>query len=144
VKQEMRFDDEHEFLIRLRELASSGAAARSIQVFSPVPVKEVDEILRARPTFVRLWAIVGAVTGCLCGAALTIYTVLNYPLITGGKPLISTMPFLIIAYALTILLGSLATFAGFLFLARLPNVPKILTPLDYGNQFVIVVETPDP
>ena len=54
------------------------------------------------------------------------------------------MPFLIIAYALTILLGSLATFAGFLFLARLPNVPKILTPLDYGNQFVIVVETPDP
>jgi hypothetical protein len=76
----------------------------------------------------------------VAGFALCIYTVLRYPLIVGGKPVVSILPFVVIAFELTILLGSLATFAGFLLNARLPYIPRIFNPDEYGTHFTILVE----
>ena len=52
---------------------------------------------------VRVFVLVGGLLGCLSGFALPIYTVLDWPLITGGMPLISIPPFVVIAFELTIL-----------------------------------------
>lgn len=144
MRHEFTFDDEHSFLEKVRAVARDLKPGQTVETFSPIPVPEADELLKPKPTMVRLFAIAGALTGTLSGFALTIYSVLRWPmLITGGKPLVSILPFVIIAFELTILLGALSTFGGFLLLARLPSVPKILRPADSGNQYVIVVEGPD-
>ena len=43
-------------------------------------------------------------------------------MITGGKPLISIPPFVVIAFELTILLGAIGGMIGFLVLSGLPRV----------------------
>jgi len=139
MNQEILCDDEHEFLEKLKEVVQSGAPRSAIEVYTPVPVPAADEILNRPPTWVRWYAFLGAIAGCVTGLALTIYTVLRYPLMTSAKPYVSLLPFLVIAFELTILFGSLSTFVGFLLLGRLPYVPRIIDPLDYGNRFAIVV-----
>ncbi|MEJ5297722.1 MAG: DUF3341 domain-containing protein [Armatimonadota bacterium] len=138
--QEYRFEDEHSYLHKLQELVDSGVPTRKIHAFSPIPVPAAEQILREKPTFVRVFAIAGALMGMLAGFALCIYTVLRYPMIVSGKPVVAVLPFVVIAFELTILLGSLATFAGFLLNARLPYIPRIFNPDEYGTHFTILVE----
>ena len=88
----------------------------------------------------RFFTLAGALTGLSAGFALTIFTVLDWPLITGGKPLISLPPFVIIAFALTILLGSLASFAGFMILGKMPSISEIQNPIEHDNKFIILLD----
>ena len=90
----------------------------SLEAFSPFLDEEL--IAQATPERSRVhWlTLAGAVTGAISGFALTIGTTLQWPiLITGGKPIVSLPPFLVIVFTLTILLGSIATLAGFLYWA---------------------------
>ena len=91
-------------------------------VYSPVPHHDIEHALNPPKSPVRVFTLVGALFGFLAGWALTIYSVHSYPLIVGGKPLISIPPFGVLAYILTILFGSLATMLGFLLNARLPQL----------------------
>ncbi len=136
----MIFDGKEEFVEALRRLVRDGTPAERIRVFSPFAVPEVEKILPGRRSNVRFFALIGAGTGTITGFALTILTTLSWPLIVGGKPIVSIPPFLIIAFALTILFGSLSTFLGFLFLSRLPSLRGIRSKEEYGNKFVILVE----
>jgi molybdopterin-containing oxidoreductase family membrane subunit len=65
---------------------------------------------------------VGALTGTASGFALTIWTALKWNLITGGKPVVSIPPFVVIAFELTILLGGLCTLLGLFVTAQLPSL----------------------
>lgn len=134
------FDDKSAFLAELRRLAAEGVPVEKIRVFTPFAVPEVERILPRRRSIVRFFALIGALTGTVSGFALTILTSLDLPLIVGGKPVVSIPPFIIIAFALTILFGSLSTFLGFLLLSRLPSVRRIRSPEEFGNAFVILVE----
>lgn len=134
------FRDREEFLRELRRLVGEGVPRERIRVFTPFPVHEVDEILPERRSRVRFFALLGAGSGTAAGFAFTILASLSWPLVVGGKPVVSLPPFVIIAFALTILFGALSTFAGFLLLARLPSIRRILSREEYGNAFAIVVE----
>lgn len=136
----LRFHDREEFLENLRRLIREGVPKEKIRVYTPFPVHEVDEILPDRRSRVRFFALLGAGSGTVAGFAFTILASVSWPLIVGGKPVVSLPPFVIIAFALTILFGSLSTFAGFLLLARLPSIRRILSREEYGNAFVIRVE----
>jgi hypothetical protein len=136
----MVFEEKGKFLERLRGLVQEGVPRERIRVITPFGVPEVEEILPGKRSKVRLFALVGAASGTVAGFAFTILTSLSWPLIVGGKPVVSLPPFLIIAFALTILFGALATFAGFLFLSRLPSLRGIRSGEEYGNAFVILVE----
>src|SRR5262249_1965699 len=87
----------------IRELRARGL--HSTATYSPVPLEDFEEALtgsglpRSR---VRLFTLVGALTGTACGFALTIWTALKWNLITGGKPVVSIPPFVVIAFELTI------------------------------------------
>lgn len=139
--QEFSFDEEAEFLDKLRDLVEDGVSQKNITVVSPYPLEKADEILDSPPSRLRFFTLIGAITGLIVGFAFTIYTVQSWPLITGGKPHIATPAFLIIAFELTILFGALASFVGFLLLAKLPQIKGIIAPKEYGNQFVILVES---
>lgn len=134
------FHGREEFLEELRRLAAEGVPAERIRVFTPFPVPEVERILPRKRSNVRFFALVGAMTGTVAGFALTILTSRDWPLIVGGKPVVSIPPFIIIAFALTVLFGALSTFLGFLLLARLPSVRQIRSGEEFGNAFVIRVE----
>lgn len=145
MSQRWTFDDQDAFLERLRALVDEGVPPERLRVLLPVHVHEVDEILQLRPSPLRLFTLAGAVSGLAIGFAFPILTVLDWPLITGGKPLVSIPPFVVIAFALTILLGGLASFAGFLHLSRLPAPAKIRAPEEHGNEFVIIaLDAPAP
>lgn len=134
------FHDKEEFLGTLRRLVGEGTPAERIRTITPFAVPEVDEILPRARSRVRFFALVGAGAGTVTGFAFTILTSLEWGIIVGGKPVVSLPPFIIIAFALTILFGSLSTFLGFLLLSRLPSLRSIRSGEDYGNAFVILVE----
>lgn len=138
--QRWEFEDEHEFLEKLEELVAQGTPTDRLDVITPVPVPQTETILKMKYSPLRFFTLVGALTGLASGFGLTIFTVMDWPLITGGKPLISLPPFLIIAFALTILLGSLASFAGFLILARLPSPSYLQDPIEHENRFIILLD----
>ncbi len=136
----MVFEEKEKFLERLRGLVQEGVPGERIRVITPFGVPEVEEILPGKRSKVRYFALVGAASGTASGFALTILTSLSWPLIVGGKPIVSIPPFIIIAFALTILFGALATFAGFLLLSRLPSLRGIRSGEEHGNAFVILIE----
>jgi molybdopterin-containing oxidoreductase family membrane subunit len=107
----------------IRELRARGF--QTVSAYSPVPLEEFEEALTGHGlprSPVRLFTLVGALTGTVSGFALTIWSSLKWGLITGGKPVVSIPPFVVIAFELTILLGGLCTLLGLLVTARLPSV----------------------
>jgi hypothetical protein len=134
------FEDREQFLDALRRLVREGVPAERIRVITPFGVPEVEEILPGKRSKVRFFALIGAAGGTVTGLAFTILTSLSWPLVIGGKPIVSLPPFIIIAFALTILFGALSTFAGFLLLSRLPSLRGIRSEEEYGNAFVILIE----
>jgi hypothetical protein len=93
-----------------------------ITAYSPTPHHALEEAVGAGVSPVRYFVLAGGLLGCVLGFALPIYTVSEWPLITGGKALASIPPFVIIAFELTILLGALSGVLGFLILAHLPRL----------------------
>lgn len=98
------------------------AGYQNLQSLSPVPHHAIDEALDKPSSPVRVFTLIGALLGATTGFVLTIATSLHYPLVTGGKPIVSIPPFLIIVFELTILFGGLLTLAGMLLNARLPQM----------------------
>ena len=81
------------------------AGPPDLSVFSPVPHHEIERALEQGPSLVRWVTFSGGVLGITGGFALCIYAVLSYPLVVGGKELISLPPFVVIGYESMILLG---------------------------------------
>jgi ActD protein len=105
----------------LEELRAKGY--HDLEVYTPVPVHEIEDVIeRDRPVSpVRLFTLVGALTGTASGFIITIWSALKWGLITGGKPVVSIPPFVVIAFELTILFGGLASAIGAIVLGRLPR-----------------------
>jgi hypothetical protein len=102
---------------------------RRLSVFSPVPHHAIEKELDQGPSLVRWITFTGGVLGISGGFALCIYSVLSYPLVVGGKELISLPPFVVIGYESMILLAALSNLIGMLALGRLPQV-KSNAPYD--------------
>jgi hypothetical protein len=138
--QRWEFEDEHEFLEKLESLMQAGTSADDLEVITPIPVPDVERIMGLKPSRLKFFTLAGGLSGLAAGFAFTIFTVKDWPIITGGKPLISTPTFIIIAFALTILLGALVSFAGFLLLAKLPSAGNIKSPIEHDNRFIILLD----
>ncbi|HET9983862.1 MAG TPA: DUF3341 domain-containing protein [Longimicrobiales bacterium] len=117
---------------------------RGITVFTPVPRHELDHALHEPESPVRIFTLVGGLTGAASGFALATWTSVDWPLITGGKPIISLPPFVIIAFELTILFGALSTVAGLFINARLPRVRHevVYDPAFSAGKFGVHVVAP--
>ena len=117
------------------------AGLKRITAFSPMPSHELEHALHAPESPVRLFTLVGGLTGAATGFALPTWTSLDWPLITGGKPIISIPPMVIIAFELTILFGALSTVAGLFINARLPRArAKVVYDPEFSQgQFGIYV-----
>ena len=84
--------------------------------------------------------LLGGIFGGLSGFALAAGTAVLYVHPTGGRPIITIPPYLIITYEMTILFGILATVLGFLFSARFPAIrERVYVPETAVNKFAVTV-----
>ena len=117
------FASEEECVKALESLRDAGYSQP--RVFSPVPSEKILEALELRKSPVRIWVLLGGITGVLTGFAITIGTSLTFPHYVGGKPLVSIPPFVIIAFELMILFGALSGLAGFLIHGGFPRFASV-------------------
>jgi hypothetical protein len=140
---EHKFDNKKDFMEKLKELFENGYRLKKMQIFMPHPDHDIEHLVEKyeKPSRLKYFTLAGGVTGCFTGFAFTTYTVFSWPLITGGKPLLSIPPFTVIAFELTILLGALFSFAGIMLLARLPKVSRMFYSEElHGNDYVIIID----
>ena len=106
----------------LEELRAKGY--HDLEVYTPAPIHEIEDLMeRDRPVSrVRLFTLIGGLTGTTSGFLLTIWSAMQWGLVTGGKPVVSIPPFVVIAFELTILFGGIATVIGMALLGRLPRL----------------------
>src|SRR5215813_1376679 len=118
----------------IRELRAKGFA--DLTVYTPAPIEDIEhEMESVRPlSKVRLFTLIGGLTGTVTGFFLTIWSSLIWSLLTGGKAPVSFPPFIIIAFELTILLGGLSTVLAVFLLGRLPKMTPSLT---YDPRFTL-------
>jgi hypothetical protein len=92
---------------------------RNLVVYSASPNHEIEEVLDQRVSPVRLFTLIGGLTGCAAGFGMTIWMSYDWPTLVGGKTIASIPPYVVIAFELTILLGALITVAAVGFLTLL-------------------------
>jgi molybdopterin-containing oxidoreductase family membrane subunit len=138
----------------LEELRAKGY--HDVTVYTPVPVHEIEDVLeRDRPVSrVRLFTLLGGLTGIAAAFILTIWTSARWGLVTGGKFLqygpgggiwgSSIPPFFIIAFELMVLFGGIATLIGLVTLARLPRFrpSPSFDPRFTNDRFGVAVHCP--
>jgi molybdopterin-containing oxidoreductase family membrane subunit len=133
----------------LEELKAKGY--HDLTVYTPVPIHEIEDVIeRDRPVSkVRLFTLLGALTGLASGWILTAWTSLKWGLIVGGKPPMGwpvSPPYVVIMFELMILFGGIATLIGMVTLGRLPRfVPSPSYDRRFTNdRFGVAVHcTPD-
>ena len=113
-------------------LRKAGFKKRSIRAYAPAPEHDLEHAMGYQQSPVRVFALVGALTGTATGFALAIFASMSWPLVTGGKPIVSIPAFVIIAFELTILFGALSTVIGLFINMRLPNFKPLVV---YDPQF---------
>jgi hypothetical protein len=82
---------------------------RDLTVYTASPNHEIEEALEHRVSPVRLFTLIGGLTGCAAGFGMTLWMSYDWPVLLGGKPIGSLPPYIVIAFELTILCGALST-----------------------------------
>jgi hypothetical protein len=138
----------------LEELRAKGY--HDLSVYTPIPVHEIEDVLeRDRPVSrVRLFTLLGGLTGVTAAFIITIWTSVHWGLVTGGKFLqvgpgggiwgASIPPYFIIAFELMVLFGGIATLIGLVVLARLPRLrpSAAFDPRFTNDRFGVAVHCP--
>ncbi len=99
----------------IRALKASGFT--DLTVYTAAPNHEIEAAIGAPVSPVRLFTLIGGMTGTAAGFGITIWMSRDWPLLTGGKAIAAVPAFVAIGFELTVLLGALSTVAGIVILA---------------------------
>ncbi len=121
-----------------------GAGLKTITAYTPYPDHLIEEALGYDQSPVRVFTLVGGMTGAAAGFALASFTSLDWPLVTGGKPILSMPAYVIIAFELAVLFGVLFTVIGLFINSRLPYVKPMIVydPEFSAGRFGLYVTAP--
>lgn len=143
------FADPHEATEAVKALREMGRC--QVETYSPVPEHHLIEAPPPRWKPVRYFTMTGALLGLVGGFALAIWTsvyqVGGNGTATGGLWLngmapLSPVPFVIVGFEVTILLGGLMTMLGLLIGSRLPRpwAPPLWDPRLSEDHFGVAVD----
>jgi hypothetical protein len=93
-----------------------------ITVYTPTPRHELEEALGNPQSPVRRFTLIGGLLGVTFGYWVAIWISDYWPLVVGGKPVASWVPYTIIGFELSVLIGSLSTVFGMFAVSRLPRL----------------------
>ena len=92
---------------------------KDLTVYTAAPNHEIEAALGHKVSPVRLFTLLGGITGCTAGLAMTFWMSLDWPLQVGGKPIATVPPYVVIMFELTVLCGALMTVTGVFILSAL-------------------------
>ena len=104
--------DEQTVVRALKELRKLGVA--DAVTYSPLGSEHLLEAQEASESPVRFYALAGGLIGLAGSLALTVGGSLNWPLITGGKPIVSLPAYVVVCFELTMLVAGIFTFVAWL------------------------------
>jgi hypothetical protein len=113
-------------------------------VYSPTPRHELDHALHHGPSVVRRFTLFGGLFGATCGFWIAIWASDYWPLVVGGKPVASWVPYTIFGFEVMVLFGALSTVAGLFINSRIPRLTMTVgyDPRFSDGSFGIWVECP--
>jgi hypothetical protein len=117
-----------------------------LTVYTPTPRHEFEHALEAPPSRVRIFTLIGGLAGATFGYWIAVWTSKYWPLIVGGKPIASWVPYTIFGFEVMVLVGSLSTVFALFALSRVPRLTMTVgyDPRFSGGHFGIwVATTPD-
>ena len=103
-----------------------------ITVYSPTPRHEFDHALGHPKSAVRKFTLAFGLAGVTFGYWIAIWISDYWPLVVGGKPIASWVPYTILGFEVMVLIGGLATVYAMLGLAR---VPRLTLTVGYDPRF---------
>ena len=116
------FTDENVVADALDALKAEGYSTNECEVLTGTPYPE-GTFGEAEPVHKLFrWPLMGAACGFIIGLILTTGTQIAYPVVTGGKPILSIPPMAIIMYEGTMLGAIIFTVFGIIFESRLPRL----------------------
>jgi hypothetical protein len=126
------------------------AGYKAVDAYSPFPIHGMSEALALPKSPIPLMVLIGALAGTLLGFGLEYWvSVLEYPVMVGGKPYFSWPAFIPVAYETTILLGGLTAAIGMLAINGFPmpyhpvfNVERFSQAMI--DRFFLCIEATDP
>ena len=120
------------------------AKYKSFDAFSPFPVHGMDEAQGMGRSPLPYVTLVTGLAGFITACALQGWTsVIDWPLIVGGKPFWSWPAYVPIMFELTVLFAGLSTVGAMFLINGLPNQKrKSFDPALTRDRFAIVIEAP--
>jgi mono/diheme cytochrome c family protein len=122
------------------------AGLKKITAYMPYPEHHIEEALGYDQSPVRVWTLVGGLLGAAGGFAFTSFTSMDWPLVTGGKPILSIPAYVVISFEMMVLFGALSTVIGLFINSRLPYIkPMVVYDPEFsaGRFGVYVTVAPD-
>ena len=131
----------------VRKLKSRGF--EDLTTYSPAPFEEIEEAEDPKPSAVRLYTLIGGLTGVVTGFGIQIWMSMDWPIKVAGKNIAAIPPMWIIGFELTILFSGFTILFGLLAVIMLPrwNHPLFTSKLfdkATDDGFLMVIEARDP
>ena len=103
-----------------------------VTVYTPTPRHEIEHAIAAGPSGVRRFTLFGGMFGATCGYWIAIWVSDYWPLVVGGKPIASWVPYTIFGFEVMVLFGALSTVAGLFINA---GIPRLTSTVGYEPRF---------
>ncbi len=103
-----------------------------ITVYSPTPRHELEHAIEAPPSPVRRFTLIGGALGAMFGYWIAIWVSDYWPLVVGGKPVASWVPYTIFGFEVMVLFGGLSTVVGLFINSR---IPRLTMTVGYDPRF---------
>ena len=127
----------------VNELRRAGVADRSIVVITSQPYEEYEFSSRYERTWIFWIAAAGGALGMAAGLGLALLTETSWPIMTGGMPIVSWWPNIIIMFEMTMLGAILATVVSLFVMTELPTTQsKVYDPEVSQGKIMVAVEEP--
>ncbi len=103
-----------------------------VTVYTPTPRHEIEHAISGPTSPVRRFTLIGGLCGVTFGYWIATWVSDYWPLVVGGKPIASWVPYTIFGFEVMVLIGGLSTVAGLLINAR---VPRLTMTVGYDPRF---------
>jgi len=115
-------------------------------VYSPTPRHELDHAIDAPISVVRKFTLIGGLLGVSFGYWIAVWVSDYWPLVVGGKAIVSWVPYTVFGFEVMVLIGGLATVFGMFANARIPRITRTIGydgRFSHGDYGIWVETTPD-